>query len=126
MCRKRKVKCDRLKPCSNCRLRDITCYTSTDSARPRGRQGGRRSKDAIELQARLARLEALIDTVAARTEVLQLPTPDTPGDVDGNTVGKDVLPCDQLHHYMAGPVWSQLSTQVFVDFNVSDQRLTEA
>lgn len=111
-CRKRKVKCDRLKPCSNCRRHNTTCHTRAEHAPPRGRQGGRRAKEAVEFQARLARLEALVESLSAEAQVLHMPTPDTLADQDVTTDSRNEFLGDKMHRYAAGPVWSQLAAQV--------------
>ena len=59
LCRRRKIKCDRGHPCSNCLRSGATCVSSTTSRVPRGRKGGRRKPDA-ELLKRIAKLENLV------------------------------------------------------------------
>lgn len=111
-CKKRKVKCDRAVPCLHCRRHNVTCHTTiSDVVKPRGRQGGR-IKEKEKIQARLARLESLLEdlTQAGAAEVTS-----TPGTNDQSTETretKDKASGDRLHRYVAGPVWSQLSAQV--------------
>ena len=59
LCRRRKVKCDRSNPCSNCVRSGAVCVSSTLPRVPRGRQGGRRKPDG-ELLKRIAKLENLV------------------------------------------------------------------
>lgn len=59
LCRKRKVKCDRVDPCAHCQRSGIKCVFSAPSRLPRGRQGGRRKADT-ELLSRIAKLENLV------------------------------------------------------------------
>lgn len=59
LCRRRKIKCDRLEPCSHCVRSSAKCVFSPLSGAPRGRQGGRRRLDR-ELLDRVAKLESLL------------------------------------------------------------------
>ena len=59
VCRRRKIKCDRADPCSNCVRCGSVCVSSVPSGAPRGRQGGRRRVDR-ELLDRMAKLEHLV------------------------------------------------------------------
>lgn len=62
LCRKRKIKCDRADPCSNCTRAGATCVSAAPSRAPRGRQGGRRKVDS-ELLQRIAKLEGLVKDI---------------------------------------------------------------
>ncbi|THX40346.1 hypothetical protein D6D10_03572 [Aureobasidium pullulans] len=58
-CRKRKVKCDKLHPCSNCARAHIECVFPTPGRAPRKPRKVSDSRDA-ELLARLRRLEGVV------------------------------------------------------------------
>ena len=113
-CRKRKVKCDRLKPCTNCKRHKTLCSTSHVGARPRGHLGGR-SGHRESVQARLARLEELLESLDSGKIAQQLPTPEAKFN-EAQPVLRDNSDSsdnpDKLHRYIAGPIWSQLSEQV--------------
>ena len=59
LCRKRKIKCDRVDPCQHCQRSGMKCVFAAPSRLPRGRQGGRRKADS-ELLQRIAKLEGLV------------------------------------------------------------------
>lgn len=64
LCRRRKVKCDRTTPCKNCIRIGAECVPSVPSRRPRGRQGGRKSKRAdAALLERITKLEGLVNEI---------------------------------------------------------------
>jgi hypothetical protein len=58
-CRKRKVKCDKLHPCSNCSRACIECVFPTPGRAPRKPRKPSDSRD-VELLARLRRLEGVV------------------------------------------------------------------
>lgn len=62
-CKKQKIKCDRIDPCSHCTRVRAPCVYSLPSGAPRGRQGGRRRKIDNELLNRIARLESLVKSI---------------------------------------------------------------
>jgi hypothetical protein len=64
LCRRRKVKCDKANPCSNCLRAGVACVSTTLSRVPRGRQGSRRKPDG-ELLKRIAKLENLVKNLEA-------------------------------------------------------------
>lgn len=113
-CRKRKVRCDRMKPCSNCKQHRTACIISHDGARPRGRLGGRRG-NRESIHARLARLEGLLETLEQSHTEGQLPTPEASDELvendkrHGSEARQD---SNKLYHYAAGPIWIRLSEQV--------------
>ena len=72
LCRRSKIKCDRVDPCSHCAKVSATCQYSTPSKLPRGRKGGRRKQDSLVL-SRLTQLENLIQEIEAGS----LPAPST-------------------------------------------------
>ncbi|KKK21019.1 hypothetical protein ARAM_005099 [Aspergillus rambellii] len=67
MCKRRKVKCDKLHPCTNCRKSNVICVPVERPRLPRGRSGRTRLvKDAredygIDLRDRVAMLEQLVE-----------------------------------------------------------------
>ena len=63
-CQRRKVRCDKKSPCGPCQLADLSCVTVQRPRRPRGRRACGDDKSA-ELQARVARLEALLRDLQA-------------------------------------------------------------
>src|SRR2546421_2601232 len=64
LCRRRKVRCDKADPCSNCVRAGVVCVSTTFSRVPRGRQGSRRKPDG-ELLKRIAKLENLVKNLEA-------------------------------------------------------------
>lgn len=64
MCRRRKIKCDKLDPCSNCQRMCITCVPVERARFPRGRSGRsaaeKRFHQDTHLKDRISRLEDLI------------------------------------------------------------------
>lgn len=70
-CRRRKVKCDRRNPCSNCAKNQIECHFPVTGRLPR-RRDPTTWKSPTEKQAellnRLRRLEALVTELAAQVE----------------------------------------------------------
>ena len=113
-CRERKVKCDRQNPCSNCVRHKITCHVSATKPRPKGRTIGRKRNDA-ELQSRIAKLEALVEAVAAGNPESKAASPaftvqQTQSPPESGKSPQS--PEDKLQRYIAEPLWSQLSAQV--------------
>lgn len=56
-CQRRKVKCDKLSPCTACRSTGVACNTVQRARRPRGKSA--KPKEG-EIDARVARLEDLV------------------------------------------------------------------
>lgn len=79
--------------------------------KPRGRQGGR-IKDKEKIQARLARLESLLEDLTHATTTGTTSNLGTSEGATKNNEATDTAAGDRLHRYVAGPVWSQLSAQV--------------
>lgn len=67
-CRQRKVKCNKVQPCSACQRSAIDCIFPQHVRRPRGRQGGSKSR-SDELAHRLNRLEGLVERFGAEHAV---------------------------------------------------------
>ncbi|PLB55471.1 hypothetical protein P170DRAFT_422014 [Aspergillus steynii IBT 23096] len=68
MCRRRKIKCDKLDPCSNCERLRVTCVPVERARLPRGRSSRgaaeKRPNNDTRLKDRIARLEGLIRGIA--------------------------------------------------------------
>ena len=128
LCRRRKVKCDRGNPCSNCLRSGATCVSSTSLRVPRGRKGGRRKPDA-ELLKRIAKLENLVKnlesdndrvTPAARAPKARDVQPAC-GESDVGNVSMRLAkspesthssPKDNLDRYLGSSFWIALSDEV--------------
>jgi hypothetical protein len=64
-CRERKVKCDKLEPCTNCVSAGLPCIPVHRMRRPRGRHVSRTKLDTENLARRIRKLEAMIDEATA-------------------------------------------------------------
>ncbi|KAI4731466.1 hypothetical protein E4T49_00682 [Aureobasidium sp. EXF-10728] len=62
LCRKRKIKCDKQNPCSNCVASQRECIPVVRARLPRGRNGGRKGVNS-ELRNRINRLEGLVQSL---------------------------------------------------------------
>lgn len=62
LCRKRKIKCDKQHPCSNCVTAQKECIPVVRARLPRGRNGGRKGINS-ELRNRINRLEGLVQSL---------------------------------------------------------------
>ncbi|KAI0839917.1 hypothetical protein F5Y06DRAFT_303035 [Hypoxylon sp. FL0890] len=93
LCRKRKIKCDKFSPCSNCVKSEVTCVPVYRKRLPRGRHVNPRSSvtpnGSDELRDRIRRLEALIstmrspsDSVASTSSKPELAAPVSPDPAD--------------------------------------------
>lgn len=128
LCRRRKVKCDRGNPCSNCLRSGATCVSSTPPRVPRGRKGGRRKPDA-ELLKRIAKLENLVKhlesdndgvTPAARAPKVKDVQPAYGESDTGIVTMRQVKspesthssPKDNLDRYLGSSFWIALSDEV--------------
>jgi Fungal Zn(2)-Cys(6) binuclear cluster domain len=128
LCRRRKVKCDKGKPCSNCLRARVACVSSTLPHVTRARKVGRRKIDG-EILKRIAKLENLVKyletendgvlsaTPAANTGDAQ-PTSEmaNPGRASERylksleTVKRS--PKDNLDRYLSSSFWVTLSDEV--------------
>lgn len=79
--------------------------------KPKARQGVR-TKEKEKVQARLARLESLLEGLSQAAAAGVAPTIQTNDEATKTSEAKDTAAGDRLHRYLAGPVWSQLSAQV--------------
>ena len=82
LCRRRKIKCDRLEPCSHCVRSSAKCVFSPLSGAPRGRQGGRRRLDR-ELLDRVAKLESLLKNAQGDSKPKTMDTLSSTRDASG-------------------------------------------
>jgi hypothetical protein len=64
-CRERKVKCDKLEPCTNCVSAGLPCIPVHRMRRPRGRHVSRTKLDTENLAHRIRKLEAMINKATA-------------------------------------------------------------
>ena len=122
LCRRRKVKCDRGNPCSNCLRSGAGCVSSAISRIPRGRQGGRRKPDA-ELLTRIAKLEDLVRNLenetggvlsaAAAAKTRDAPHVSEEHDSEKPDIGHlESSPKDNLDRYLSSSFWITLSDEV--------------
>ena len=76
-CRRKKVKCDRAKPCSRCIRVGTMCVSLPPSGLPRGRKGGRRKLGSTLLD-RILELENLVSDIERERsgETTAAPPPD--------------------------------------------------
>jgi hypothetical protein len=72
ICRRRKIRCDRKDPCSNCVKNKIDCHFPVTGRIPRRNRGPSTSKTPAqkqsELLSRLRRLESVVTELAAQVE----------------------------------------------------------
>jgi hypothetical protein len=128
LCRRRKVRCDKANPCSNCLRAGVACVSTTLSRVPRGRQGSRRKPDG-ELLKRIAKLEDLVKNLEAENGgVLPAASPVNIGDaqpefgvLDRGKTSESKLrssesstgsPKDHLDRYLGSSFWVTLSDEV--------------
>jgi hypothetical protein len=99
-CRKRKVKCSKTEPCSNCERADLECVYDDH-----GTVGLRRSRSTAALAERVAQLEALIGKLSQQTSFrpesgnFDLPAAETPS-------GRPVYIADRV----AEAIWNGMPT----------------
>src|ERR1700730_15697887 len=61
-CRQRKVKCNKVSPCSLCQKAGVQCVFPNRGRVPRAKQAGSKTRD-IELLRRISRLESLVSKI---------------------------------------------------------------
>jgi hypothetical protein len=111
-CRRRKTKCDKGSPCSNCKDAEISC-TGIERARlPRGPSGKVKNRNAV-LATRVARLEGILRRVEGQTQPSgdgsDLPTMFETAESISYLHPSDV---DKLSQLYAKDIWSSLSEEV--------------
>lgn len=78
ICRKRKVRCDKKLPCSNCQRLGFECsYDDPIRGLKRAISGGSSTRDTAELSGRMVRLESLVRNLSKQPG---LPRPDPSGE----------------------------------------------
>lgn len=127
-CRHRKVKCDKLSPCSACRRSNIECVFPTRPFKPRGRQGGSRARNE-EITKRLNRLEglmtklggegaanALLEEAEAKSGNRESPHDEWPRQTSESQTPKpqsmDSIIRPDGSRYLSSDFWSTLSDEV--------------
>ena len=128
LCRRRKVRCDKANPCSNCLRAGVVCVSTTLSRVPRGRHGSRRKPDG-ELLKRIAKLENLVKNLEAESGgVPPVASPVSSGDTQPGFEVSDRAksseskprisesstssPKDHLDRYLSSSFWVTLSDEV--------------
>jgi len=71
LCRERKVKCDKLTPCTNCTKSGAECVAIHRKRLPRGRHARPHANPDDDLKKRIHRLESLIDDLSTGRESLR-------------------------------------------------------
>ncbi|KAI1473201.1 uncharacterized protein F4812DRAFT_455015 [Daldinia caldariorum] len=107
LCRKRKVKCDKLNPCSNCVKADVVCVPIHRKRLPRGRHTHPRSfptcNTGDELMSRIRNLE----TLASNINDLKVSSPNPgPSTSTNSNVGVDA------ENNVGWKVWAQIVDEV--------------
>jgi hypothetical protein len=128
LCRKRKVKCDRGKPCSNCLRSGVACVFSIPSRVPRARIAGQR-KPGGEISKRIAKLENLVKYLEAENSKILSTVPiinkgdahsisEAAVSADANEKQLEGLeatrssPKNRLDRYLSSSFWVTLSDEV--------------
>ena len=73
LCRERKVKCDKLTPCTNCTKSGAACVAIHRKRLPRGRHAKSHTSHDDDLKKRIYRLESLVDGLSTGRESLRSP-----------------------------------------------------
>jgi len=91
-CRRRKVRCDKLMPCSNCRRAHIQCVFPAPGRaprRPRARDVDAPTRNSTEREAellkRLRKLEGIVEELSGQVEVERQLSADSPGADDARS-----------------------------------------
>ena len=119
LCRRRKIKCDRIFPCSGCVRAGVECVPVIRSKLPRGRRGGREPRANGVLLERIIKLESLVKNIEAQDErLLEKDQANRANDFDDprregeyTTVpGKPST--EPLNKYLGTPFWVTLSQEI--------------
>lgn len=106
-CQRKKIKCDRTFPCTQCQRSSLQCIPST--RKPRARQIGKRAVDS-ELRSRISKLESLVETLSGEVGV-----------PEGNQAAREdaITPPDSANaalpavgKYIGSPFWANLTGEV--------------
>ena len=128
LCRRKKLRCDKANPCSNCLRSGVDCIPTPLLRVSRGRKGGRRKPDE-ELLKRIAKLENLVNDLGSTNggipsatlpqdheDVQPIPKEFNSVKVDGwqpKALGSTAsLPKANLDRYLSRPFWVTLSDEV--------------
>jgi hypothetical protein len=128
LCRRRKVKCDRGKPCSSCLRAGVACVSSIPPRVPRAKKVGRRKPDG-EILKRIAKLENLVKYLETENSgILSTAPAINKGDAGSTSEmavsgeaserqpeGLEVArrsPKDHLDRYLSSSFWVTLSDEV--------------
>ncbi|KAH7122168.1 fungal-specific transcription factor domain-containing protein [Dactylonectria estremocensis] len=142
VCRSRKVRCDKLSPCSNCRRANIACVVPSNDRPPRwARRLERITKDAaastartphgadpgaVQVMERLRNLESLVKELSGQLEQAnaavtsahereanrQMNTPSPDAGVMQQHFGRLVLQDTSQSHYIGSGFWSRVSDEL--------------
>ncbi|KAI1141335.1 hypothetical protein F5Y05DRAFT_423171 [Hypoxylon sp. FL0543] len=114
LCRKRKIKCDKFSPCSNCVKSDVVCVPVYRKRLPRGRHVNPRSSPALnsndEMRERIRRLEALISSMSGPSDSSAASTsskPELGAPVNAETV--DYLGTEKL---VGQQFWAHIAEEI--------------
>ena len=125
-CRQRKVKCNKIHPCSPCQRSGLECFFPERVRHPKKKKNGSKTTNE-ELLARLARMEQLIgkmegDGKGIKEESPQVYSPPAAhlerrrraNTSDGGASGLDgpASPSDGLNRYIGGNFWRSLTSEV--------------
>jgi hypothetical protein len=108
-CKRRKVKCDKLRPCTNCCKAGIQCVAVERARLPRGRSAKKKNKEASpDLSGRVSILEGLIQSLLNNNTRVQS-CPDR--DRDTTLVQRSTLPGVDAASQQAGTLYYQFINQ---------------
>jgi hypothetical protein len=121
-CRERKIKCDKLTPCSNCQRSDVICEAVNRKRLPRGRHVRQERTGSLDLRARVQQLEALVQRLDPNV-LLPVQQSETPRLISpANQPEATKSPSEQ---YIAGPFWQDLVEQVHGLLDVIDEPISD-
>jgi hypothetical protein len=106
-CKRRKVKCDKLRPCSNCCKAGIQCVAVERARLPRGRSAKKKNKEpSPDLSGRVSMLEGLIESLLKNNTRVQ-----SSPDRDTSLVQRSTLPGVDAASQQAGTLYDQFINQ---------------
>ncbi|KAL2800162.1 hypothetical protein BJX66DRAFT_321658 [Aspergillus keveii] len=107
-CKRRKVKCDKLRPCTNCCKAGIQCVAVERPRLPRGRSARKKKEASSDLSGRVSMLEGLIQSLLnSNTRVQSRPDRDR----DRTLVQHSALPGVDAASQQAGTLYDQFINQ---------------
>lgn len=113
LCRRRKIKCDRQHPCSNCIYAELECVYPVGQGR-----APKKSRAALnaQLSERLSRLEAIVQCLQAASSskssqqsLKEGPTTEIDDSI-GRRLGQLVID-DTRSHYLGHAMWANLGNE---------------